>query len=1163
MEVYADMSLRFIFGGSGAGKSTRLYTEILQRAEQEPKRNFLVIVPDQFTMQTQKELVTHPANKRRGILNIDVLSFGRLSHRIFEEVGKKEVPVLDDTGKSLVLRKVAGRLREELPYLGAHLDKQGYIHEIKSAISEFMQYGIGVEDVGKLMEYAEKKGALYYKLRDLQVLYRGFTDYIREKFVTTEETLGLLKEALGRSEIVKGSVVVFDGFTGFTPIQNRVIQELMRVAEEVILTLTIDAEDSPFLQDGEQKLFHLSKKTVAQLSRLAEEAGVERGEDVYVDYAGTHRFSGNKPLAHLESTLFRYPVKPYAESLSEEIHMFAASTITEEVRQTGILMQKLIREQGYEYRDMAVVAGDLEVYAEQIKTEFALLGIPCFIDRTRGIVLNPLIEYIKSAFEVLLRDFSYESVFRYLRSGLAGFLPEEVDRLEIYCMQTGMRGRKKWERQFVKRTKSMQDQAEPLLALNELRERFMEELSPLLAIGEGTAASYVEALYSFLTDNGAPEKLAAYEKRFLAEQDPVRAKEYGQVYRLVMELLEQIIGLLAKEPMSLQEFSDLLEAGFGEIEVGAIPQNVDRVLVGDMERTRLKQVKVLFFVGVNDGNIPRNNKAGGIISDIDREFLSGSELELAPSPRQQMYIQRLYLYLNMTKPSDRLYLSYARVNGEGKALRPAYLVDTLCRLFPALTVEVPEKEHVLSQIYTPREGLGFLARGLREYAEGLVNQDLTPQELYILYSAYEENEIYQSLLSKLTDAAFSRYEKNILAKNVARALYGQTLINSVSRLETYAACAYRHFLKYGMLLKEKEEFSFESVDAGNVFHQVLEGFSAKLEESDYTWFDFPKEFAEQTLNEVLSLCAASYGNTVLYDSARNAYALRRMQRILQRTVETLQYQLRKGRFKPENYELSFSEVSDIESVNIALSSDEKMKLLGRIDRIDTCEEENRLYVKIVDYKSGSQKFDLAAVYYGLQLQLVVYMNAAIAETARKHPDKEVVPAAMLYYHVADPAVEAEGELTPEEINRKVVEGLRANGIVNSDEGIVRCLDEVADTKSDVIPVEYKKDGTLSARSSVMTGEELDRILAYAGQKVRYLGREILSGNIGAEPYEKGNQDACTYCSFQGICGYDKEIPGYTHRKLKALDKEAVMEGIGEALSAEEQKGEKDGSRIYG
>lgn len=1136
------MSLRFVFGGSGAGKSTRIYGEILKRAEQEPGRNFLIIVPDQFTMQTQKELVTHPLNSRRGILNVDVLSFGRLSHRIFEEVGRAELPVLDDTGKSLVLRKVAAGLKEELPYLGNHLDKQGYIHEIKSAISEFMQYGISVKDVGTLMEYAKKKGALYHKLRDLQVLYEGFCSYIREKYVTTEETLDQLADALAKSALVRDSVVVFDGFTGFTPIQNRVIARLMTLASEVILTVTLDLREDPFVVDGEQKLFHLSKKTVASLCKLAEEAGVERGEDLYVDYDGAHRFSRQPVIAHLERTLFRYPAVAYKGELQGNIRLAAVSTVNEEVRQAGIAIRRLICEEQYEYRDIAVIAGDLEMYAQPVQTQFAHLGIPCFVDRTRGLVLNPLIEYIKSAYEVILQDFSYESVFRYLRSGLSDLAPEQVDELENYCIQTGIRGRRQWLGQFTRHGAKNRDNTERLLLLEQMRQRFAEELEPLLG-EEKTAASCVEALYRFLTKNRAAEKMAAYEAQFEQQQDQVRVKEYAQVYRLVMELLEQVMGLLGQESMSVREFRDILDAGFAEIEVGAIPQNVDRVLVGDMERTRLKEVKVLFFLGVNDGNIPRSNGKGGIISDIDREYLRTSELELAPSPRQQMYIQRLYLYLNLTKPSERLYLSYAKMNGEGSAMRPAYLVGILQQLFPGLSTEYPENEPLLSQIYTPKEGLPYLAAGLREYAGGAAEE----QSLMTLYGAYAGQPEYGALLERLTDAAFFRYEEGRLSREVARALYGQLLYGSVSRLETYAACAYRHFLQYGMQLKEREEFEFESVDMGNVFHGVLETFSHKLEESDYTWFDFPESFARETVKEALSLYAAEYKETVLYASARNEYAIKRMNRILDRTVLTLQYQLRKGSFRPENYEFSFEKVSELAHVSVALSQEERMKLVGRIDRIDTCQEQDRLYVKIVDYKSGSRNFDLAALYYGLQLQLVVYMNAAMEREKKLHPDMEVIPAAMLYYHVADPAVETQEELTPEEIDEKLRETLRANGVVSSEEEIVKRLDGEAETKSDVIPIEYKKDGTLSSRSSVMSREELADISAYVNKKVRDFGREILDGRMETAPYERGNENACTYCSFAGVCGFEAGTPGYHYRRLKTMENEEIMETIRKEL----------------
>ena len=1144
------MSLRFYFGPSGSGKSHRIYEEIMQRAAQEPGRNFLIIVPDQFTMQTQKDLVMR--SDRGGILNIDVLSFGRLSHRILEEVGTKEMPVLDDTGKSLVLQKIAADLKEQLPAMGSLLHKQGYIHEVKSAISEFMQYGISTQDMDKLIASAEKRGALAMKLRDLKTLYRGFQDYIRDHFITTEETLDVLRRSLVKSKILPDSVVVFDGFTGFTPIQNRLIQELMRVCEETIVTVTIGEEEDPYQMDGEQKLFHLSKKTVADLVKLAAEAEVTRGEDVFVK-GGPNRFTEAPALCYLEQNLFRYQYEPYTEKQCE-IRMFEALSPREEVHQTALYIRKLIREEGLTYRDIAVVIGDLEGYASYVETEFGQLEIPCFLDRTRGIVLNPMIEYIKSALQLYIRDFSYDTVFHFLRSGMADISREEIDELENYVIRTGARGYRTYSRLFTRKTEEMQQGSgqedteraeETMERLNRIRQQFADTVEILHMAPRAKAGEYVDHLYDFLEQNQVQQKLLNYQQRFEQEGDLAKAREYAQIYRLVMDLLDQIYELLGEEEISLQEFADILEAGFGEITVGTIPQNVDRIVVGDMERTRLKQVKVLFFLGVNDGNIPKNASKGGIISDMDREFLIESGTEMAPSPRQQMYIQRLYLYLNMTKPSERLYLSYAKVNSDGKGIRPSYLIDTVRKLFPQLAVEYPQNRSRLEQIEGRQEGARYLAEELREYADGTLREE-ERQDFYLMYRAYEADPEGRD---RLTAAAFRRYKESGLSRIVARALYGRQLENSVSRLETYAACACRHFLQYGLSLQEREEFGFEVSDMGNVYHAVLENFAGKLAESGRTWWDFDENFATQAVKEAVEGYAATYGETVLYSSARNEYAITRMSRILTRTVLTLQQHLKQGSFQPDDYELSFRFAEDLDSIHVDLSEEEKMHLQGRIDRIDVSEDAEHVYVKVIDYKSGNKKFDLAALYYGLQLQLVVYMNAAMELESRKHPDKEIVPAALLYYHIDDPTIETPVELTQEQINEEILTKLRMNGVVNSDPAVVERLDRFLQDKSKVIPVEKKKDGSFSARSGILSREELHVVSAYVDTKIRQIGREILDGKIAANPYEKGNEEACTYCAYKKVCGFDGSIPGYEKRQLEDLDQQTLMQRMQETTEA--------------
>ena len=989
------------------------------------------------------------------------------------------------------------------------------------------------------------------KLKDLKTLYRGFQDYIRDHFITTEETLDVLRRSLSKSKILKGSVVVFDGFTGFTPIQNRLIQELMRVCAETIVTVTIGVGEDPYKMDGEQKLFHLSKKTVADLEKLAAEAEVERGEDLFVK-GGPNRFAKAPALHYLEQNLFRYQYEPYAGE-QQEIHMFEALSPREEVHQTALYIRHLIREQGMTYRDIAVVIGDLEGYASYVETEFGQLEIPCFLDRTRGIVLNPMIEYIKSALQLYIKDFSYDTVFHFLRSGMADISREEIDELENYVIRTGARGYRTYSRLFTRRTEELQGNAEgseqaeekTMERLNRIRQQFMDAVEILHMGSQEKAGDYVSHLYDFLEQNQVQQKLLNYQQQFEKEGDLSRAREYAQIYRLVMDLLDQVYELLGEEEISRQEFADILEAGFGEITVGTIPQNVDRIVVGDMERTRLKQVKVLFFLGVNDGNIPKNASKGGIISDMDREFLIESGTEMAPSPRQQMYIQRLYLYLNMTKPSEQLYLSYAKVNSEGKGIRPSYLIDTVRKLFPAMSVEYPQNRSRLEQIEGRQEGARYLAEELREYVEGTLPEE-ERQDFYLMYRAYEADAAGRDLLTR---AAFRRYRESGLSRIVARALYGQQLENSVSRLETYAACACRHFLQYGLSLQEREEFGFEASDMGTVYHAVLENFAGKLAESNLTWWDFTEDFAAKAVKESVEAYAATYGETVLYSSARNEYAITRMSRILTRTVLTLQKHLKQGSFQPDDYELSFRFAEDLDSIHVDLSEDEKMHLRGRIDRIDVSEDAEHVYVKVIDYKSGNRKFDLAALYYGLQLQLVVYMNAAMEMESRKHPDKEIVPAALLYYHIDDPTIETPVELTDEQINEQILAKLRMNGVVNSDPGVVERLDRYMQDKSVVIPVEKKKDGSFSARSGVLSREEMQLISSYVDAKIRSIGREILDGKIAANPYEKGNEEACTYCAYKKVCGFDGSIPGYEKRQLEDLDKQALMQRMQKTVEA--------------
>lgn len=1139
------MSLQFVFGNSGAGKSHTLYQQVIRESKENPEQKFLVLVPEQFTMQTQKELVgMHPDG---GILNIDVLSFQRLAYRVFEETGTPVGKVLEETGKNLVLRKIAQEQQKDLKVLSGNLKKMGYINEIKSLISELTQYAVSEEELGRFLDENRDRPHLYYKLSDVQLLYRAFRNYLSDQYITAEELLEVLCQTVEHSEKIRESIVVLDGFTGFTPVQNKLMQKLMLYARKVIVTVTMDERENPYHPEGEHQLFYLSKKTVSTLMRLAEEVQVKTEQPVWVHPGEKSRFQEGTALHFLERNLFRLRRAEFAGE-QKEISLHVLKNPEAETAWAASQIRRLVREEGYHYRDFALIAGDMEAYSPVLERILEEYEIPCFLDNKRSVLKNPFVEFIRALTEIAEQDFTYEAVFRYLRSGLSGMEPEETDVLENYVLALGIRGAKRWENRFIRSYRGLTE--EELEQIDGLRRRFADDLIPFARLQRKkhvTVRERTQALYELIEKRGVQASLAAFEKRFQQEGNQILAKEYHQIYGIIMDLFDKLVDLLGDEELTLREYAEILDAGFAEARVGVIPPGVDQVTAGDMERTRLKDVKVLFFLGVNEGSVPKNNSRAGILSDMEREQLREKGLELAPTAREQSYIQRFYLYLNLTKPSKRLYVSCCLLDGAGKTLRPSYLMNVLRRMFPGLSVR-QEEEIADGLPQTQKEGIRLLIEGLKDYREGRGNA-----RFYELYRWYARESGYEEKLAQLLDAAFSVHKDSRLGRAVAHALYGTVLENSVTRLEQYAACAYAHFLMYGLRLKERQQYEFNPVDMGTVFHETLEAFSRRLEESGYDWKTIPQELADQWVDECLDSLVVDYGNTVLNSTARNAYTVQRMKRILKRTVWALGEQIRQGLFTPENYEISFSSVSDLESVNISLSEEEKLRLRGRIDRVDTCEDEEHVYVKVIDYKSGSTSFQLLSLYHGLQLQLVVYLNAAMELAQKEHPDKEVLPAGVLYYQIQDPVLELEAEETEEMnqdemeagISRRILEKLKPGGLVNADPEIIRLLDKSMPGKSSVLPLTCNKDGSLRAGSPVATKEQFAQLSSYVQRKIRQIGAEMLEGRMDVAPYELKGKTACDFCPYGGVCGLDVKTKGFHVRRLPVFDDKEIWRKIGE------------------
>ncbi len=1108
------MAVQLIVGSSGAGKSYQIYHKIIADALAHPDEDYLVIVPEQFTLQTQKELVRlHPGG---GILNIDVQSFQRLAYRVFEEVGSDERTLLGETGKALVLEKVVQQSRDKLSYLASQMQKPGYLGEMKSLISELMQYDVDHQELSGMIRQAEGNSLLSRKMRDVRTLYDAFRQYLCERFLTAEEVLSLLCEKLCLSEKIRRSTVVFDGFTGFTPIQYQVLKELMPLCPDLYVTVTLGEEQPLFGQPDSSELFAMSREMAEEIRKLARETGTKMSDPWIVRNAEHSRFAKSPALHHLEQWLFRYGRHPYPET-TDEISIFAAPDPRQEMEEVARQIAAWVREEGLRYGEIAVITGDLESYGTYASQAFARADIPCFIDRKHAVLMNPFVEYVRSALDVMLHNFSYESVFRHLRCGFSDLQSDEIDLLENYVIALGIRGASRWQETWVRLYRGMNPEDLPLV--NDIRERAS---AGLLAFAEAfkkrgnTVADDTRALYDYLVQGEIQQKLKVQEHHFAQQGNGAMEKEYAQIYGIVMDLLDQLVEILGDEKIGQRAYIQLVEAGLAEASVGIIPPGADQVLVGDMQRTRLRDVKVLFFVGVNDGIIPQDTGSGGILSETDREFFREQGIKLAPTPREAMFQQRFYLYLHLTKPDRHLSLSYSHTDGKGQTRTAAYLIGMARALFPQTAVrEAGSASLAMTEFERPLDGMWALREGLRTCARKDPGDDWKE-----LYRWYRRQPKYRELAEKLVEAAFSVKPQDQISKGVARALYGEVSVHSATRLEQYCACAFAHFLRYGIGLNERVEYEFTPADLGTLLHEALELFSKRLREERLEWQNLSEEQMDALAEESMDSVAADYGNTILHSSVRNEYQILRCKKILKRTVWALGQQLKDGQFMPEGFEVSIGG--------------------GRIDRLDVCETDRQVLVKVIDYKTGGTSFDLLAVYHGLQMQLLVYLDGALQTESSKSPDREVIPAGIFYYHVKDPLIAVKAEKDVEDLGSRMRRELKLNGLVNDDPEIMQKMDATLES----LPVSQNKSGEISdSRSSIASTGQLLALRDFVSDKTKQTVREITDGNVAISPYSLKNKTACDYCPYKAVCGFDPRIPGYQFRHLAQISDEEIWSRI--------------------
>ncbi|MCC8168715.1 MAG: exodeoxyribonuclease V subunit gamma, partial [Clostridiales bacterium] len=965
----------FIIGGSGSGKTEYLYRSITREAEAHQLKNYIVIVPEQFTLQTQRKLVQLSSHK--AIMNIDVLSFQRLAYRVFDDLGIEMLGILEETGKNLALRKVAAENSSKLTVTRPNLGRMGYISELKSLLSELMQYRVSADYLREFAEDNDLSSILKAKLSDVAVIYDAFTDFISEKYLTTEEILPTLTRLAPQSALLKDAVIAFDEFTGFTPVQYELIARLMTMTDRMLFTVTMDAREDFYNTGGEHELFAMPKETIRLITDAADRCNVQIIKPVVLGNGGTDRFMDAPQLKFLEQNLFRSNSDVYSSKNYDSIEIASCRNPKEELIAAARQIHALVRSEGLRYQEIGVVTGDIKTYGRYVREVFGKYGIPYFLDATKEILFHPFTEFIRAAVELIRYDFSYDSVFRFLRCGFMDLSDNELDQLDNYVLAAGVKGHSRWAKQWLRLPPGMEP--EKLMEFDSMRVRIMETVEPFYQDfhkKNATVEQRLLALYNLFAALGVEGKLADKEQECLKSDEPAKAAEYGQVYRIVMDLFDRYAGIMGQEKLDISEFSDILDSGLDAAEVASIPPGYDSVMVGDIERTRQSGIKVLFFIGVNDGIIPSNEVGGGILSQYERQILRTARLPLAPGAREKTFIQRYYLYLNLTRPSKHLIISFSRTDSQGGGLQPSYLIHVLERMFPGLEIKVYGNIYEQPDYTTEAAALDFLiyGKGHKEWPA------------IVRHFLYEADDIWKSRALRLLGANGVRYEAEPVKQDTAKALYGDKLSGSATRLELFASCAYAHFLSYGLRLGERQVSGFMPLDMGNIYHDALARYSLVLYESRYNWFNVPDTVRDAMANKAFEDTLSGYSNIGAMDTAADIHLTKRMGQIFLETVWALTEQVRRGQFVPSEFEMPFygydggaalgsggqradaagrgfsaqeqagcfapngapaprSGYEVKEPPHTRLANYGSLSLRGRIDRIDTYDLNGRKYVK--------------------------------------------------------------------------------------------------------------------------------------------------------------------------------------------------------------------------
>ncbi len=1112
--------LKLIIGRAGTGKST----QVLERICEQTAGQHILLVPEPQSHQTERRLCA-----KGGVAACcyaEVLTFSRLASRIFQTAGGGGRQELDAGGRLLLMWRAVQSVADMLQVYARPSRRPAFLSGLLATADELKSCCVSPEQMLRAGE--EIGGNDGARLRDLGLICAAYDGLASGIALDPRDRLSRAAGKLNECGWGKGKTIWLDGFIDFTPQQLALIELLLRQSGCVNVVLTCDKLEET---DGGAGVFSPARRTAWQLIGLAKKLGQGYEVECFEQVSPAR----SAAMVQLEQSLFEVQ-NAGKQPCAGQVQLFCGGDPRTEVEWIAAQIRKLVREDGLRMRDIAVVARNYSSYDGLVESVFDRYDIPVFRSVMSDILQRPVMALVTAALDSVAGGYTYDDLFRYLKTDLTDLTREERDELENYALKWDIHG-SRWtqEKPWTMHpggyglTMEQQDR-ERLERLDVLRRRVVAPLEKMRLNRLKTGAGQAQILYNFLEEIGLDKRLEERCEQLTEQGLLGLAQEYRQLWEILCGGLEQCARLLGDSPMELDEFARLLRLVLSQYEVGTIPVSLDRVTAGELVRQNGHAVKVLFVLGADDGSLPGVGQPVGLLSDDDRELLAGVGVELGLRGKDRLYREMTAIYTACTCPDEKLFVTWPAHRG-GEELQPSFLVERLLKIFPDLKVQTQGAgEFRLSAPGAALEQAGTNSTVRRVLGE-------MPQ--------------WAAAVKRLEQAG--QWQRGSLSRQAVDRLYGRKVPMSASRMDKYKSCHFSYFMRYGLKAEPRRRAGFDAPEYGTFVHYVLE----QVFRSD-AWRDGQGGVDREKLKVLTRSAVEDYVQNELggleQQSARFVYLFRRLISGVDAVVDNVAQELAVSRFVPVDFELGFGRGKELEPVELT-EDGVTVSVNGFVDRVDSWRDGDRLYLRVVDYKTGRKSFDLTEVAGGMGLQMLLYLFTLCKEGEKRYGARPI-PAGVLYLPARDVTVRGSRNMTEDQRRKLVDDELRRHGLVLDQQAVLEAMERPGEGKLRFLPVTLKKDGY--SGGNLVSARRLERLERHVERVLRDICKEIAAGNIAADPYWRGQEhNACRFCEYADACHFEEGRGGDCRRKLYKVSAEEFWSNICPGEDESEQEDTQD------